>query len=198
MNSLIRIAAVYLGALAVAGCRRDEPRGIEERRVLSGPRPGPRVTADTGARPGEGREQGWEAPRAGLAWELPPGWKEHPPTQPRVGSFVVPSRPGLECSVTLLSGAGGGLAANVNRWRGQLGLTALGAAEFAALPTLSVLGHPARLVEVENDGSGLLGVVCELGAETVFIKMTGPAGALREERENFIAFCRSLSRESGR
>ncbi len=59
-------------------------------------------------------------------WKLPEGWKENPGNQFRFATIIVPSKSGpLEFTVSKL-GAGPEevpyVAANVNRWRGQLGL----------------------------------------------------------------------------
>ncbi len=59
-------------------------------------------------------------------WSLPEGWKEKPGNQFRFATLIVPSQSGpLEFTVSKL-GAGPEelpyVAANINRWRGQLGL----------------------------------------------------------------------------
>ena len=128
-----------------------------------------------------------------MKWTAPAGWTQGPAKQMRVVTFVPKDAPGVECYVTVLSGTGGGLTANLNRWRDQFGLPPLTAEEIAALPTLPVLGRPARMIEIDGGKSGLFGLVCELGTQTVFVKMTGPMESLRAERERFIAFCKSLS-----
>ncbi len=130
---------------------------------------------------------------AGLKWTAPEGWREGPAKQMRLVTFVPAETTGVECYVTVLSGVAGGLEANVNRWRGQLGQTPLSAADLAALTVLPVLGRDARLVEIDGGASSLLGLVCELGPQTVFVKMTGPTEVLRAERERFLSFCKSLS-----
>ncbi|MBI2923560.1 MAG: hypothetical protein HYY18_21100 [Planctomycetes bacterium] len=128
-----------------------------------------------------------------LKWKAPEGWTQGPAKSMRLVTFVPAGTTGVECYVTVLAGTGGGLESNVNRWRSQLKLEPLSAAEIAALPTVPVLGHSAPLVEIYGAESGLLGLVCELGPQTVFVKMTGPTPSLRDERERFVAFCRSLS-----
>lgn len=128
-----------------------------------------------------------------LRWTVPDGWTEGPARQMRVATFVPAGTTGVECYVTLLAGNGGGLAANVNRWRQQIGLAAATPAEIDGLATLDVLGVKARLVEITSGANGVLGLVAETGAQTIFVKMTGPADVLKSQRERFLAFCRSLS-----
>ena len=128
-----------------------------------------------------------------LKWTAPDGWVQGPAKSMRIVTFTSPEAPGAECYVTVLSGAAGGVEANVNRWRSQLSLSALSPAEIAALPKLTVLGREASMVEIDGGAAGVFGLVCELGSHSVFVKMTGPMDGLRKERERFIEFCRSLS-----
>ena len=122
----------------------------------------------------------------------------------RVVTFTVGApEDGTECYVSLLRGAAGGVEANVNRWCGQMGRPALTADEMAGLERVEVLGLPASLVELTGDFTGmsgevqpggmLLGVLCELPGQTLFVKMTGPEGAVRAEGGRFQAFCESLN-----
>src|SRR5688572_18937213 len=64
-----------------------------------------------------------------LRWITPAGWSELPTSAMRVANFRVGDDERAECYLTLLGGDGGGLAANVNRWRAQMGLGALSADE---------------------------------------------------------------------
>ncbi len=64
-----------------------------------------------------------------VRWTLPADWKEDKGRGDRVATLTFGD---LELSVTKLGGTAGGPLANVNRWRGQLGLPALAEAELAA------------------------------------------------------------------
>jgi hypothetical protein len=128
-----------------------------------------------------------------IRWTAPEGWTQGPAKQMRVVTLSPKDQPGVECYVSVLSGAAGGLEANVNRWRQQLSLAPLPADKIAALPEVPVLGRSARMIEIDGGKVGMLGLVCELEGRTVFVKMTGPMDVLRAERERFVAFCRSLS-----
>ncbi len=136
---------------------------------------------------------------APFEWSAPPSWTQSADRPMRVVTFTVN---GAECYVTTLRGLAGGAAANINRWRTQMGQTELSSADLDALDTVTVLGKPSPLVEVSGAYSGmdgkqvsdalLLGVVREDAAQSVFIKMTGPESVVRAERDNFIAFCESI------
>ena len=89
-----------------------------------------------------------------IAWTTPAGWTELPPTAMRTANFHPGGDPHADCYLTLLNGDGGGLGANVNRWRAQLSLPALSPSEIDALPRRTFVGGDAVFVFVE-DGLGL-------------------------------------------
>jgi len=145
-----------------------------------------------------------EAPNREYKWVVPEGWTEAPPTSMRIGNFRIGEDKQTECYVTVLKGTGGGTEMNINRWRGQMGVEgdALNAEAIGKLPKVSMLGKEVPVVEVPGAYQGmsgetktgymLLGSMCELGDESVFVKMIGPETVVRAEREKFIAFCGSL------
>ncbi len=145
---------------------------------------------------------GMPATSGSLRFEAPEGWVREDPKPMREVSYRMGTD--SECYVAILGGNGGGVEANFNRWRGQLGLPAFSASELAALPRILVLGQKASMMEAHGDftgmggdtqsGSGLLGLVCPQGSQTIFIKMIGPSDELRAERERFVEFCQSMRR----
>ena len=66
-----------------------------------------------------------------LQYTLPAGWEKKALTQMRVASFGI-SEDGKQADVSVipLAGMAGGDPANVNRWRGQVGLAALPEADI--------------------------------------------------------------------
>src|SRR6266481_1829573 len=63
------------------------------------------------------------APR--IQWKAPEGWTEAPPSSMRYASFSAPAEEGgkIDISIVTFPSDGGSDADNVNRWRGQMGLT---------------------------------------------------------------------------
>ena len=120
----------------------------------------------------------------------------------RVANFKLAANPEVECYLTVLQGAAGGIEANINRWRGQMSQEALKPEDIAALPRIDVLGKQGAVVETLGSFSGmtgdpkpgyaLLGMIVELPERSVFVKMTGPETAVKAEKDRFLAFCRSL------
>lgn len=138
-----------------------------------------------------------------LAWDLPKGWVELPATQMRLANFRLDGDNDSECYLSLLPGDGGGLAANINRWRSQLGLEAIDAAAAEALPRALFLSEMATLVDLEGSFSGMgggearagwrmLGLLLVDTRGSAFFKMTGPSATLATRREEFLALAASL------
>lgn len=146
---------------------------------------------------------------AAFRFELPEGWKDAGATGFRAVNLSAGA--GSECYVILLAGEAGGALANLNRWRGEVGLeplTGAAAAEaIAAMPKVSLLGKECPLLEVSGEYKGMGGpggagrtvlgtLLIRPGSQSVFVKMVGPSEEVRGEREAFIAFVKSL--EEGR
>jgi carboxymethylenebutenolidase len=135
-----------------------------------------------------------------LAASAPADWKRDEPRPMRVVSFSLGDS--TECYVSAFPGAAGGVKANVDRWRAQLGGGPIGEDEIGELPRVPVLGKLALLVRAEGEYTGmrgekiadalLLGAVCELEGELLFVKMLGPKAAVEPRAEEFVLFCRAL------
>ncbi len=142
-----------------------------------------------------------EVERGALTWTAPEGWESLGATGMREVTFRIGSD-GTECWVTFLGLGAGGVEANVNRWRSELGLAALAENEIQGLTRIPVMGVEGVLVEGEGDwsgmgkgavgGAGLLGLIATLSDRTLFVKLVGPAASVRAERGRLEAFCRSL------
>lgn len=200
------MAAVGVLALSACGGEDHGPRTIDQTRVAALPSSRAFTGVTSAQRFGGTGGMGGpplSAPRgAPLVWDVPAGWEELPPTKMSIANLRPAGHPDAECSLTLLGGGGGGLEANVKRWRGQLGLEPMQPRELAALPTMTLLGAPAALVEFEGVYSGmsgeprpgwkLIGLVLARERFTVFLKMTGPVQVVDAERPAFAAFAASV------
>jgi hypothetical protein len=150
------------------------------------------VARDGGS--GQPREPEPPARAALLAWTAPDHWQRGADRFGREVTFTVSGE--AECWVSVLGGDGGGLRANVDRWRDQLGLPALAAGEEPRLQPIAMLGRQADLLEIEGAGAhagrAMLVAIGPFEAGTVFVRMTGPQASLAGERAAFEAFCASL------
>ncbi|MEZ5963286.1 MAG: hypothetical protein R3F56_05500 [Planctomycetota bacterium] len=142
---------------------------------------------------------------SGLRWAPPEGWSVGADRPMRLVTLMPKGAQGVECYVTVLPGAAGGVLDNVNRWRGQFSLAPQTQAQVDALPTVQVLGREAPIVALSGtftgmgtegkQDHGLLGTIAVFGDSTVFVKMTGPKEQVQAERERFLEFCRSIKEQ---
>ena len=141
-----------------------------------------------------------QAPARGVSWSVPSGWKELPTTQQmRLATF---DASGVEVAVTAFPGAVGGTLANVNRWRGQIGLDPIDEAGLGPLLVTSREGPTdvSLLVMEGRDAKVMLGAIIVPGdGQTWFVKAVTDAARANALRGAFGAFSRSfrLSRDAG-
>jgi hypothetical protein len=135
-----------------------------------------------------------------LKYTLPDGWKEKNLTQLRVASFEI-SENGktADVSVIPLGGSAGGDAANVNRWRSQVGQPPLAETELKkTAESVPVSSQPADLYDVAgtDPGSGdderIIGAILHTEDSTWYFKMTGDSGLVEKNKPAFLAFLRSV------
>ncbi len=127
-------------------------------------------------------------------WDVPAGWKPAAASTMRIASFVVGD--GGDMSVVALGPAAGGTLANVNRWRGQLGLASVAEDALGTTEIDIAGGGKAVVADLTGEGSGagkkMLAAIVSRPDRTWFYKLSGPAALVAKERENFIGFVRSV------
>lgn len=131
----------------------------------------------------------------GLTWKDPSGWKREAGSGMRVATYALGD--GTECSVVSLPGAAGGDLANVNRWRGQMGLSDVGTLQGLATPLKTPLGT-SLLVDFEGagakQGQRLVAVIVTDGGTSWFFKLTGPIASVNRAKPNLIKLLGTLNR----
>ena len=142
-----------------------------------------------------GVEQPAGKPKSGESpFDKPAEWTEVPPKQFQLARFTVGE--GVETAEIAVSRAGGDRAANINRWRGQVGLEPLSGEELAkASQPFEVGAKKGELVEIIADDKTILGVMIPAEGQTWFVKLTGSAAVAKTERSRFEAFAKSLKLE---
>jgi hypothetical protein len=132
-------------------------------------------------------------------WTVPAGWQEGPLAQFLVAKYVITGDGGAQAAVNVssLTGDGGGLLPNVNRWRAQLGLAPVAESDLENLPTIDASGSKATLIELSGtDGrtgkpAKLVGVMLPLGGQTWFYKLMGGANIVAQQKDALIQFVQS-------
>ncbi len=89
-----------------------------------------------------------------VIWTLPPGWKREVGTQLRFATIKVEAAPALDLSITALGKEAGSLLANINRWRGQIGLADVSEAELASVTKEVTIEGAGKATTVDMTGPG--------------------------------------------
>jgi len=160
----------------------------------------PSITASAPAASDMANTPVTKAAGPGLNWTAPANWQSRPPTAMRKATYAIPGDAGAagDLSVTAFPGDVGGELANVNRWRGQLGLAPLAATEVeGAVTRLTPHGLSATLVDFSGGSADkpvrMLGAIVPFNGATWFFKLTGPVDLVAKEKPAFLAFVQSLS-----
>jgi hypothetical protein len=136
-----------------------------------------------------------------LQYTVPAGWEKKAPSQMRVASFGI-SQGGKQADISVipLAGMAGNDPANVNRWRGQVGLATLPEADVSNLAEKVTVGdQPADLYDLagtaptSGEAQCILGVILHRDDTAWFFKMTGEASLVEQQKPAFIAFLKSVS-----
>jgi hypothetical protein len=203
MSSLPFLTAIAAAALLLSACGEER---VASYRVPKEKEPEPQAAApaDAGA-PGDqgGGAQMASTPvptasGAELVWEAPAPWKSKPASPMRKASFAVPGDGAeSELSVTAFPGDVGGELANVNRWRGQVGLPLLRAEDLdSAVSRVESNGLKITIVELFPQGDpaakSILGAIVPFGGSTWFFKLTGPGTSVKSSRPAFIGFLHTV------
>lgn len=128
--------------------------------------------------------------------KTPAGWKSVPPGSMQTAKFLMPEQgtAKAEVTVSVFPNSTGGTLANVNRWRGQIGLAAIGEAELAKIVTrLDDKNPEVVLVDMTNPDSKrqMIGAIVPRDGQWFFYKLMGDADAVAPQKEAFAAFAKS-------
>lgn len=139
-------------------------------------------------------------------WQVPEAWK--PQTAPNMvhskWSVVGPNEAKADVTVSVFPGEVGGLVANLNRWRSQVGLPPAPEPELMALQdNTDVLGGKATLADFTGgspeDGAKtrIVAAVVRRDGYSWFYKLLGAPAAVEAHREAFVQFLQSAQYTRG-
>jgi len=192
----MRLPTLLAAAALLAACRpapkvstyevKAEPAPAKEA-VAAAPAPRPAMQATPAMQA--------EAAQAGQpTWaELPAGWSVGPANAMRKGSWTLtgPNGTKAEVAVTVFPGNVGGLTANVNRWRGQIGLPPASEADILAAAKPGKVGadEAQRFVMVSSDGAKSTDAfLVPKNGSTWFCKLSGDTAAVQAQADAFTRF----------
>lgn len=195
----------FLTFLLLFGCRRE---GVTHYQAM---KPGPMPEAAPMAA-GSGPMGAGNAPMGApadispppapvggaLRWTLPRGWSQNAAAGAmRYATLKAPVPGRVDVSVVVLPGPAGGELANVNRWRGQLGLGPLDEAAMAAArkPVKSPAGA-ISLYDFAGKSGRMIAGLTVLNGSTWFVKMAGDDAPVTAARSDFLRLLESLHVDS--
>jgi hypothetical protein len=123
----------------------------------------------------------------------------------KVGNFsITEGDASAVVTVTTFPGDVGGSLANVNRWRGQIGLNPVAESDLGALLSpLDVDGGKAMLIDMTGQGQEagkkvrLIAVSLRKGENSWFFKIIGDEPVVAKQRAGFIHFVQSTRLPNG-
>jgi hypothetical protein len=189
------LAAAALSALP--GCRRDEITHVKVPKAASSPA----LARSAAMPPGAGADGEVPPPPAptgasALKWTLPRGWTETMAGGMRYATLKPPVTGRIEASVVVLPGPAGGELANVNRWRGQIGLSPIDEAALAsARKIVKSRAGAVSIYDFSSEGQEKSRVIAGLvvaNGNSWFVKMTGDADPVAAARADFTHLLESL------
>lgn len=193
-------------SLGLGGCR-DEVitayRVPKENRPLPTLAAGPGATAQPApASPAPGAKMA-DTPVAvssgrNLVWAAPASWQAKPLGAMRKGSFAITGAEGAtaDLSITAFPGAVGGDQANIDRWRGQLGLPPVPIDQLSP-PLAKITAHGLTCSVVDFTSAGgepkrLLGAIVPFEGATWFFKLLGPEALVGSQKDAFMEFLQTI------
>jgi hypothetical protein len=127
-------------------------------------------------------------------WKVPAGWKETAAGPFLVAKFVIDGG-SAAVNVSMSAGKGGGLAANVNRWRSQLSLEPSSEEEISkGAQTVDIASGKATFIEMSGtdaktgEKARIVGAIVPRKESTWFFKLMGPEQLVQQHKDDFQKF----------
>jgi hypothetical protein len=144
-------------------------------------------------------------PTLPFEYKMPEDWT--PTTKPMFAEAAFKTKQAdapVMVSVTPMSGPGGDIAMNVNRWRGQLKQEPLSADDLAStVPASKIAGREGRMVKVvgtnqANQPAAITAAMVKDGDKTWIFRMSGSPEAVEKQAETFEKFLGSIKFGEGK
>jgi len=196
------LVPIVVGTLALAiGCNRDDVAHYRVPKDAGAQAPGmgmPPMGMAPGGIPGAGMpEPPKPSGKGALKWTLPKGWTEEAAGGMRFATLKPPVTGKIDASVVVLPGTAGGELANVNRWRGQIGLPPIDEATLAGQRTvLKTKAGDLSVFDFTSEGQiksrMVAGLITTADGNTWFLKLTGDAGPVGSAKSDFMRLMGSI------
>ncbi len=184
-------------AAALVACLGCDDRGTEVRSYSVPKEQLAVVPVDHGPQPS------LVLPSGTMQWDLPAGWTNAANTNPmRFATLNAGTGDEqVEVAITQLGGAAGGIAANINRWRGQVGLPPASDEQLAAdMQRIESPDAPGVLIDLigpTDESPRMLAAIFPTETHTWFVKTMGPRPVLERHRSAFVDLCETVRFSGG-
>ena len=182
-------AVVATASLFLWSCS-DEP-SVQKYKVAKAPAA---VETSSASEPGTVSDTGLP-----FTWVVPAGWVDGKASSMRLASYNVAFSDGSvgDFSLVQLGGGAGGVMANINRWRGQIGLSDAAPEELAENAHMHTMGKGMEylhitLINEDNPSSAIIAGIFERPGFTLFAKLSASKAGVLEAQNSFEAFCNSI------
>jgi len=174
--------------------------GVQEEQIAKGIEGIP--AAEHAEQPSDGQHAQPETPESSdsrFPWVVPEGWVfDETPRQMRVATYMAPTETSnQEVAVTRFPGRVGGELANINRWRGQMGLAPISEGELEEhIDRFTMDGYDGYQIRIESDSGAMLAsaVFDESINQTWFVRATLSTRELADQLESDVfAMARSIA-----
>jgi hypothetical protein len=96
-------------------------------------------------------------------------------------------------TISVFEGSTGGVLANVNRWRAQVGLPPVDETGLSSVITnLDSSAQGAKLVDMNGTQQRIVAAIVPRGSKTAFFKLLGDDQAVGAEKDRFVAFVKAV------
>ena len=192
--------------LGFVGCEQAEPTSYlipKEDRAVKMPTPVADSAETKASAPTNGSMRilpGMQAAAdeaGGVRYIVPEGWENLPASGIRKANLRVSDENGTaELTVLVFPGDVGGRLANINRWRGQLGLDDATPEDLSKFTeSYSISQHPGLYVRLEGEAQSILGGLLPFHGSTWFFKFLGSSGTVLGNEGKMKAFLDSVQLE---
>ena len=129
-----------------------------------------------------------------ITYTVPKGWEDFPASGIRKANLKVIDENGTaELTVLVFHGDVGVLLANINRWRGQVGLDDVTDEDLSRYTEgYSISKHPGLYVRLEGGAQSILGGLLPFHGSTWFFKFLGNSGTVLGNEGKMKAFLDSV------
>lgn len=186
--------AFLLSGLHLFTACSDEP-SVQKYKVTKTPLPTAQLPSSNSSGGSDVTDSG-----TGITWVKPESWTEGKSSSMRMASYNVPLSGGEvgDFSLVRLGGGAGGTMANINRWRGQIGLEPVQPQDLAEVSHIHNTNSGQQylhitLINPDNPESAIAAGIFEQPGFVLFAKLTASATGIEESELEFEAFCNSIA-----